>query len=302
VGCRCFPQAAALRDVITALRRRVPHVRIILYPTPVQGEAAAQKIADAIARASARKECDVLLVCRGGGSIEDLWCFNQEAVARAIASCAMPVVSGVGHETDFTIADFAADLRAPTPTAAAELACAPRVDWLAALAAQADDLTRALRRSLAELAQQLDWLARGLRSPASAGKSERARLSGLQLRLSHALRASLNQARHALHHLEKRRTNRFPDTANARFRLCAVSRTLVKQSASNVALRRQVLASLQTQLENLHPQRTLERGFAIVRDTHGNIVRSAAQLQTGQSFELILAQGSAQARVEKTKD
>ena len=121
IGIVTSPQAAALRDILTTLRRRAPHVCVILYPTPVQGEGAAQKIAQAISTASMRAECDVLLVCRGGGSIEDLWSFNHEHVARAIAACSMPVVAGVGHETDFTIADFAADVRAPTPTAAAEL-------------------------------------------------------------------------------------------------------------------------------------------------------------------------------------
>ena len=121
VGVVTSPQAAALRDVITTLRRRMPGISVIIYPTPVQGEGAGAKIADAIALAGARAECDVVIVCRGGGSIEDLWAFNEEAVARAIRACPLPVVSGVGHETDFTIADFAADARAPTPTAAAEL-------------------------------------------------------------------------------------------------------------------------------------------------------------------------------------
>ena len=131
VGIVTSPQAAALRDVLTALQRRAPHLRIVLYPAPVQGQGAALKIADAIAVASHRAEVDVLLVVRGGGSIEDLWSFNEEVVARAIAGCSVPVISGVGHETDFTIADFAADMRAATPTAAAELAATPRADWRA---------------------------------------------------------------------------------------------------------------------------------------------------------------------------
>jgi exodeoxyribonuclease VII large subunit len=122
-----------LRDVLTTLRRRVPHIQVILYPTLVQGEGAGAKIAQAIATAAAREECDVLLVCRGGGSIEDLWAFNEEIVARTIANCPMPVIAGIGHETDFTIADFAADMRAATPTAAAELAATPRADWISAL-------------------------------------------------------------------------------------------------------------------------------------------------------------------------
>src|SRR5690606_14435132 len=138
IGVVTSLQAAALRDILTTLRRRAPHVRVILYPAPVQGEGAGEKIAHMINTASRRAECEVLLVCRGGGSIEDLWAFNHESVARAMAACTMPVISGVGHETDFTIADFAADLRAPTPTAAAELAVTPREDWLAELEMHAD--------------------------------------------------------------------------------------------------------------------------------------------------------------------
>src|SRR5471032_1908903 len=167
VGIVTSPQAAALRDVLTALQRRAPHVSIILYPTPVQGQQAPEKIAQAIRKASQRAECDVLLVCRGGGSIEDLWSFNDEDVAHAIAECAMPVISGVGHETDFTIADFAADLRAATPTAAAELAVTPRADWLNSLRADAVDLRRAMRRSLDDAAQTLDRHSRRLLNPAA---------------------------------------------------------------------------------------------------------------------------------------
>jgi len=141
IGIVTSPQAAALHDILTALRRRAPHVRVVLYPTPVQGEGAAARIARAIETASQRAECDVLLVGRGGGSMEDLWSFNDETVARAIAACAMPVIAGIGHETDFTIADFAADLRAPTPTAAAELCAIPRNDWLAALKDHASELS-----------------------------------------------------------------------------------------------------------------------------------------------------------------
>ncbi|TFW16777.1 exodeoxyribonuclease VII large subunit, partial [Massilia arenosa] len=158
IGIVTSPQAAALRDVLTALRRRAPHVRVILYPAPVQGQGAAERIAQAIRTASARAEVDVLLVCRGGGSIEDLWSFNEEVVAHAIVGASMPVISGVGHETDFTIADFSADLRAATPTAAAELAATAHADWFASLRGDALDLHRAMQRQLAEANQGLDNL------------------------------------------------------------------------------------------------------------------------------------------------
>src|SRR5574340_462515 len=142
IGIITSPAAAALRDVLTTLRRRMPNIPVLIYPVPVQGEGAAQKIAAAIQLAGQRRECDVLILCRGGGSIEDLWAFNEEVVARAIAACEIPVICGVGHETDFTIADFAADRRAPTPTAAAELATPHRADLLQRLAVLQAGLTR----------------------------------------------------------------------------------------------------------------------------------------------------------------
>lgn len=294
IGIVTSPQAAALRDILSTLNRRAPHVQVILYPTPVQGEGAAQKIAQAIATASVRAECDVLLVCRGGGSIEDLWSFNEEVVARAIAACAMPVVSGVGHETDFTIADFAADLRAPTPTAAAELAAAPRADWVAALQAHANDLTHALRRQLADTTQSLDWLTHRLVSPAAYIGRERLKLQGLQARLAHAMRIPLNQARYALAHLHTRLSAQLPDTAHLRARMNDHARRLGAQMGMRQAQRRRTLESLAAQLELLNPQRTLERGYAIVLDAKGKIVRSPKDLHARETVTMRLAEGSAE--------
>jgi exodeoxyribonuclease VII large subunit len=159
--------AAALRDVLTTLSRRNPAIEVIVYPAPVQGEGAADRIATMLARASRRAECDVLLLVRGGGSIEDLWPFNEEAVARAIRACRIPVVVGVGHETDFTIADFAADQRAPTPTAAAELASAARAALLGRVADCARCLAREMLRKIQYASQSLDACARRLVHPAA---------------------------------------------------------------------------------------------------------------------------------------
>ncbi|HZW12043.1 MAG TPA: exodeoxyribonuclease VII large subunit [Noviherbaspirillum sp.] len=305
VGIVTSPQAAALRDILTTLRRRAPHVRVILYPAPVQGEGAGQKIAQAIATASARAECDVLLVCRGGGSIEDLWSFNEEVVARAIVACSMPVISGVGHETDFTIADFAADLRAPTPTAAAEMAAAPRADWLATLEAHAEDLTRALRRQLADASQTLDWLSRRLVSPAAYIAHERLKLRGLQTRLAHATRTPLNQARFAISHLQTRLAAQFPKTAPHRARLTEEARRMTTRMAVQNAQRRQALAALAAQLELLNPQRTLERGYAMVLDSKGRIIRAPKDLRPRDTVTMRLAEGSAEvgiASVQPTLD
>ncbi|HEY8609178.1 MAG TPA: exodeoxyribonuclease VII large subunit [Noviherbaspirillum sp.] len=294
VGIVTSPQAAALRDVLTTLRRRAPHVRVILYPTPVQGEAAAARIAQAVATASARAECDVLLVCRGGGSIEDLWSFNEEVVARAIAGCAIPVISGVGHETDFTIADFAADLRAPTPTAAAEMAAAPRADWMAMLSAHAGDLTRALRRRLAEESQTLDWMSRRLVSPSAHIGHERLRLRTMHVALGHAARTPLAQARHAVVQLQTRLGARLPDTGAARLRLARDAQRLALRMTGASATRRQSLAALAAQLELLNPQRTLERGYAMVTDAKGRILRAPDELQPRQTVTIRLAAGSAE--------
>jgi exodeoxyribonuclease VII large subunit len=294
IGIVTSPQAAALRDILTTLRRRAPHIRVVLYPTPVQGDGAAQKIAQAIGTASARAECDVLLVCRGGGSIEDLWSFNHEIVARAIAACAMPVICGVGHETDFTIADFAADLRAPTPTAAAELAAVAREDWLATLEMHADDLTRALRRHLADTAQTLDWRSRRLVSPSAYIAHERLKLRGLHVRLAHATRTPLTQARFMLLHLGTRLSAQLPNTLAHRVQLADNARRVGVSLATNTARRRQALASLHSQLELLNPQRTLERGYTIVTDAQGKVVRAPKDLHVREIVTLRLAQGIAE--------
>ena len=294
IGIVTSPQAAALRDVLIALKRRAPHVNIILYPTPVQGQQAPEKIAHAIRTASIRAECDVLLVCRGGGSIEDLWSFNDEAVAHAIADCSMPVISGVGHETDFTIADFAADLRAATPTAAAELAATPRADWMASLRADAADLRRAMRRSLDDAAQTLDRHSRRLLNPKAQLQQQRLQLLALSTAMTHAARAPVNQSRYALERLRSRWAALRPDVTASRARLVEAQRRSGAAMAQQLGQRRHRLDGLAAQLELLNPQRTLERGYAILRDEKGNIVRSPAQLQARQNVNVRLAEGSAQ--------
>ncbi len=195
LGIVTSPQAAALRDVLTTLRRRMPGLPVTLYPAPVQGEGAAARIAEAIGLAGARGECDVLIVCRGGGSLEDLWAFNEEAVARAIRACAVPVVTGVGHETDTTIADFAADVRAPTPTGAAELASPGRDEILRALSHAGYRLLRGARRSLENRMQRLDTLSRRLTHPGERIRNQLAELRHLAIRLREGSRRELESAR-----------------------------------------------------------------------------------------------------------
>ena len=183
IGVVTSPQAAALRDVLTTLKRRSPGVPVIVYPTPVQGEGAGSRIADAVTKAANRAECDVLIVCRGGGSIEDLWAYNDETLARAIAASAIPVVSGVGHETDFTIADFVADVRAPTPTAAAQLASPDRLETCEQLRQLQTRLGRIVKRGLENRMQRVDYLAKSLVHPGDRIRSQIQHLTHLANRL-----------------------------------------------------------------------------------------------------------------------
>lgn len=299
IGVVTSPQAAALRDLISAFRRRAPHVQLIIYPTLVQGEGSAEQIARAIQTASERAECDLLIVTRGGGSLEDLWSFNDERVARAIAACKMPVISGVGHETDVTIADFVADLRAPTPTAAAELAATALADWLDHLGQLAYGLQGALRRHLDERAQTLDWLARRVQSPQAAVRQHELRLATLQTRLRHAGKAPLANLRFTLTQRSQRLRHALPDTELLRARLSAHSQQLSTRFASQHAAATHQYDSLRAQLELLAPQRTLERGYAIVQDAEGRILRDTADLAEKESIELRLAKGQAHIKIAK---
>jgi exodeoxyribonuclease VII large subunit len=293
IGIVTSPQAAALRDVLTALRRRAPHVRVILYPAPVQGQFAADKIAEAIMTASRRQEADVLLVCRGGGSIEDLWSFNEECVARAIDACQVPVISGVGHETDVTIADFAADVRAATPTAAAELAVTPRADWLASLSGDAQDLRRAMRRTLSETSQGLDSYSRRLLSPSAQIRHQRVKLLSMAAALTHAVRTPVNRQNLVLAQLQQRWMRHRPDMRAMRAQLLADGRHLNTSLCNAVKRRRDALEAVAAQLELLNPQRTLERGYAIVRNVKGEVLRDPAQVKARNKLSLRLAGGTA---------
>jgi exodeoxyribonuclease VII large subunit len=203
IGVVTSPDAAALGDVLTTLKRRMPSIPIVLYPAPVQGKGAAALIAAAINQASLRAECDVLIICRGGGSMEDLWQFNEELVARAIAGCSIPTISGVGHETDFTIADFAADRRAPTPTAAAEIASPDRAALLGKVIQQQQRMQRQMRVGLNQRMQQLDYLARRLLPPMQQVAHKAGHLDQLNLRLQAAISRLLQQQSQHLMRLEQ---------------------------------------------------------------------------------------------------
>jgi exodeoxyribonuclease VII large subunit len=297
VGVVTSLQAAALRDVLTAMRRRAPMIPIVVYPTPVQGEGAAAQVARAIAAANAHGAADVLIVCRGGGGLEDLWAFNEESVARAIAASAIPVVSGVGHETDFTIADFVADLRAPTPTAAAELVSPHRDDLLARLAAQAGALTQGIESCLAEGRQRLDWLARELVPPSARLQARRRHLGELARRLGWSM-ARVTERRHAGLAAARGRL-RAPAMAPWAARVGEGQAALVRVMRQNQRRRAEQLARLAPALAHLDPGHVLARGYSVVRDGGGKIVRGSAGLAAGDALSITFSEGGAAVKVEK---
>ena len=237
--------AAALRDVLTTLRRRNPAIPVIVYPSPVQGEGAAAKLAQALATAGRRAECDVLLLVRGGGSIEDLWQFNEEVLARAIRASAIPVVAGVGHETDFTIADFAADERAPTPTAAAELVSPPREALLARMAEVALRISRETSRKIEYAMQNVDALARRLVHPAERLRASRQHLAHLAVRLAAAAARQLGEFRRRVDIARAQLESLGHDAVLARgYSLTLNARREIVRDASTVAVGERIVTAL----------------------------------------------------------
>ncbi len=300
IGVVTSPRAAALRDVLTALSRRMPGIAVILYPTPVQGEDAGAQIAQAIRSAGARRECDVLLVCRGGGSLEDLWAFNDETVARAIAASPMPVVAGVGHETDFSLADFAADLRAPTPTAAAELASPLRSELIAQLDAHARQLSRHVDRARQDAAQRLDYLARRLLHPAEHLQRQRVQLDRTALRLQQGSRLGRLQAATRLQSLEQRLVSPAQSLRIQAQGLAERAARLRRAHHADLARRSLTLDRCAASLAHLDPERVLARGYSLVRRADGSVVQDAAALTPGEQVELRFRRGRANAQVVST--
>ncbi len=289
--------AAALRDVLTTLRRRAPMIEVIVYPTPVQGEGAALRIAAALATANRRAETQVLILCRGGGSIDDLWAFNEEVVARAVADSDIPVIAGVGHETDFTITDFVADLRAPTPTAAAELAAPSRQTLLAELTRHARALSRGIEQAIAARRQRLDWAARELVTPGQRLADQRRRLADLSTRLSMAATRTGQASRSRLERAALRL--RGPALGAQRVHLGGLAQRHARGARTQLLAAAQRLAAAQVALVHLDPLQVLARGYAFVRTIDGRTVRDAAALAQGDALELTLARGGALVRVEK---
>ena len=291
--------AAALRDVVTTLKRRAPEIPVIVYPTAVQGAGSEFQIAQAIKTASQRAECDVLIVCRGGGSIEDLWAFNEEPVVRAIEVCPIPVVSGVGHETDFTLADFVADVRAPTPTGAAELVSPNRQESLHRLAQTKGRLKTVLEQRYFDASQKLDWLARQIRHPRQKLGEQHTYIHKLAQTLSYLMTqnvrahtARFERQTQALQHFR-------PDISVYRQDIDRFQTTLSHSFRQLLAHRRQSLTAQTALLEAVSPQQILERGFSVVKNTRGQVIRNADVLKQGQKLHITFADGETDVRVTK---
>ncbi|MBC2770243.1 exodeoxyribonuclease VII large subunit [Pusillimonas minor] len=300
VGVITSLAAAALRDVVTAMARRAPHVPVIVYPAPVQGEGAAAQLLQALHVAIDRNEVDTLLLVRGGGSLEDLWSFNDEALARAVAASPIPVICGVGHETDFTICDFVADLRAPTPTAAAELSCVDRLACLDQVSDLLVALARQQRRILERASLRLDRAMAQLVSPQQRLAQQRRQVGALQQQLWRAVcrHHELEGAR--LNLLKTRLGSALPPVARRRRELDALQRRMLAAGSRQLRAPQARLDAAALTLQALSPRKILARGYALVRDPRGELVKNALDLSAGDRLTLELSQGSADVEVLKT--
>jgi len=299
IGIVTSVRAAALRDILTTLRRRWPAAPVILYPASVQGDSAAAEIAQAIATANARAEVDVLIVARGGGSIEDLWAFNEEIVARAVHESGIPIISGVGHETDFTICDFTADARAPTPTGAATLAVPDRRAVQTAVAGIGERWRRASRHALETRIQRLDALARRLVHPAARLVQQRRDAAALAGRLYRAHRNRLAAAANAVREPGLRLTWLLRQPLPQSARLAPLRDAMRRAAATRLERSRTRIAALGMSLAHLNPQAVLERGYAIVTTADGAIVDTSTKLAVGDDIALEFARGTADAKITR---
>jgi len=349
IGVITSPTGAAVRDILHVLERRFPAIPVLIYPVSVQGSQAAGEMIAALRLAATRRECDVLILARGGGSLEDLWAFNDERLARAIVSSPLPVVSGIGHEIDFTIADFAADVRAPTPSAAAELVVPDAGEWLAGLAPLGLRLERCMRRRLDAHGERLRWLERRAAQLSPLARLERdgQHVDELEQRLVRALRRLLDGHRErlgwlqgraglanpvarirqrllrleelehrlirALRHAQHARIAQFREHKSRLWQASPVARVrdaAARHDALRIRLEatgvecvrraRERLLPLERTLHAVSPLATLERGYAIVTDERGAILRDAAHAPVGATVEARLARGRIRAKVESS--
>lgn len=303
IGVVTSPTGAAIHDILTVLARRCPAIPVTLYPTAVQGKAATADIIRAIEAAQNHGVADVLIVGRGGGSLEDLWCFNEESVARAIAACSIPTVSAVGHEVDVTIADFVADLRAPTPSAAAEKISPDQSDWLKQLQEREFRLSNAVGLALKRLSTQLGHLSARLRDPRRELLEKAQRMDELEMRLRKAIRQRLTTVGVRNDHLHQRLVMQSPrrQLSDSQDALRRVSERLVSIMQQDLKQRRDNLEHAAQTLNVVSPLATLGRGYSIVRDDNGNILRDASSVEPGDTISARVARGEMTAKVTSVK-
>lgn len=295
---------AALRDILSVLQRRYPLLVVRVYAVSVQGEESATAVVNAIQSINQHKNCEVIILARGGGSIEDLWSFNDEALARAIFASKLPIVTGIGHEVDFTIADFVADVRAPTPSAAAELIVPHQRELMEALEQYQNSLAYLLQDYLTNLQQSIDWMAQRLaflhpkqtiqRNKQQLGELKRRAISATKLKLSHRY----NQLTNLLRRFENQSPR--PRVHEARIKLTTLDKNL--RSLLNIQLeqRNQQFTALTRTLDAVSPLGTLNRGYAIVtREKNGQILRNAAQVSANEKILIQLAKGRLNANIDK---
>jgi exodeoxyribonuclease VII large subunit len=307
IGVITSPSGAAVRDVISVLRRRFPAIPVLIYPVAVQGKEAGGEIANAIRLASRRAECDVLILTRGGGSLEDLWPFNEEVVARAIHDCRVPLVSAVGHEIDFTIADFVADRRAATPSAAAELVVPDQLEWLARLTQLSARLENRLRQLLSDDQRRMAWLEQRLQQlhPGQYLRQQAQRLDELEQRARLLIEIKFNRLQYSLKELNEELQRHSPTQLLGRLRL---QQDLLAQRLGTAVLgllaeKRRRLELACRSLDTISPLATLQRGYAIVSQLpERRILRQAASVKAGDRLEARLAEGTLVCTVDATEN
>ncbi len=306
IGVVTSPTGAAIRDILNIIGRRFGDLHILIAPVRVQGDGAPGEIIQALLNLQAVAELDVIIVGRGGGSIEDLWAFNDEGVARAIVACCVPVISAVGHETDFTIADFVADLRAPTPSGAAELVVREKLAVVEALVDLYARLKQAITAEVAAYRERVEYLGRRrvLTDPARALRDLHRRLDELQGRLRLGLRSSQRQVRHrvALATGALRSRNPLARITGGAALLAQLKGRLIASAAHSVKVSRSRFAESVGRLESLSPLGVLARGYSLTRLSSGAVVRNAGQVAVGDPLEILLHQGAVGARVTDVKE
>jgi exodeoxyribonuclease VII large subunit len=304
IGVITSATGAAIRDVLSVLARRFPAIPVQLYPVPVQGDAAAPAIVNALQQAAKRDNCDVLLLVRGGGSLEDLWAFNEASVAYAIAACPLPIISGVGHEVDYTIADFVADHRAPTPSAAAELASPNQQTYLGNYNYYQQRMTQLIREKISQHHKQLSWLQLRLkqRHPASYLEQQSQRLDELQQRLFTRWQYIYREQQHRLAQLTHRLSTASPryqiDTDT--HRLNELRRNLKQAMQYFLNKKKQQLSALSRTLHAISPLQTLSRGYAIASDNNGATISHYSQVKVGDQLNIRLSEGCIQSTITRT--